>query len=716
MEDLSTDSFTGSTLATAVVGYFRSLSVDLERNQLLSGLPVSEGRLTEELLPRAVKRFEHIVTWQNTGVKGLATPCCVQLNDDSYAVVMEKTKSEIVVLDPLDLSAVRRLKLKEFEKTFSRRSFRIMPSLALLQQKHSVGKHWFHWFWARLLSKPGVLLDITVSSLFANILAVVTALFVMQVYDRVIPGQSESTLWVLAAGVGIAILFEALLRVSRAKVVDRMGKEAEIDISAELASRVLGMKYNKQPAPPNMIVHSVREFSAVKEFFTTASVGVVADLPFVFVFLALIYGMAGNVVWVIIAGAALIIIPSLLVQGKMARLSKESMGGMASASRLLTEAVYGLETVKVTRSQPFFQRQWEEIIALNAVKTTEQRSISAALTYWATSMQQSTYVFAVIAGVYMIFAGDFTTGSILAVSILSTRTLGPISQLSQVFSRWQNMKVALQSIDMIMKAELERDPGRSYIRKARLIGKIEVKDVQFAHQNAKYASLHVKSLIIEPGTRLALLGPNGSGKSTLLRLMSGLFEPVSGELLIDGVDIRQIDADDIRQNIGYLPQEVRMFRGTLRENLTGSGVACSDDLLMEALDFGGLGHFVRQHPDGLDLTVVDGGDGLSIGQRQSIGLTRLFLQDPAIILLDEPTSALDQALEVEVVNKLGEWIASRTCIIATHRPQILSQVSRIVILQHGKIVLDDEREAALKQITKPAAQQQKPILSEVRPR
>jgi ATP-binding cassette subfamily C protein LapB len=317
-------------------------------------------------------------------------------------------------------------------------------------------------------------------------------------------------------------------------------------------------------------------------------------------------------------------------------------------------------------------------------------------------MQQATYVFAIIAGVYMVFAGDFTTGSILAVSILSTRTLAPISQLSQVFSRWQNMRVALQSLDMIMTAEPERDPTRSYIRRARLNGKLEIKDVQFSHQNAKYTSLQIKTLLIEPGTRLALLGPNGSGKSTLLRLMSGLFEPNSGEILVDGVDMRQVDPDDIRKNLGYLPQEIRMFRGTLRENLTGNGAAYTDEHLFEALDFGGLGNFVRHHPDGLDLIVSDGGDGLSTGQKQSIGLSRLYLQDPAVILLDEPTSALDQALEGDVVNRLGAWINGRTCVVATHRPQILSQMKRIVILQQGQIVVDGDRDTVLKQITKPS--------------
>lgn len=686
-------------LRHATAAYLKVLSVEVDPDQLVNGLPIKDGAFPLALLDRAVARLgHHVVQTERRRLRREDLPCCAILNTGGYAVIVGRTEDGWHSIDPECPEAMRSVSDQIFQAQYTGRIFRIAPSISLLQEKHSVGAFKRHWFWGRLFFQKIRLFDVVVSSFAANLLAVMTSLFVLQVYDRVIPGQAAATLWVLAIGVGIAILFEALLRIARARLIDHMGKEAEIDISRDLFARVMGMPLDRRPASPGSLVHMVREFGSVKEFFTTAAVGVVADLPFVFVFLGLIYGIAGPVVWVIVAGALLTVIPSFLLQRRMSELSKETMGGTSSASRLLTEAAYGLETLKVTRSEPYFQKQWEEIISLNAVKTTEQRSLSAFLTYWATSMQQVTYVCAVIAGVYMVFAGEFTTGSIIAVSILSTRTLSPITQLSQILSRWQNMKVALEGLEFIMNSEQERDKDRTYIRRQRLSGQIELRKVNFAHPGAKIIGLNIEGIKIEPGVRLALLGANGSGKSTLLRIVAGLYHPNEGEVLIDGMDIRQIDPHDLRRNVGYLPQEIQMYRGTLRENLASDGRYYSDDRLLEALGFGGLGTFVRNHPEGLDAKIGDGGDGLSIGQRQSIGIARLHLLDPSIVLLDEPTAALDQALENELVVRLGEWIGKRTCLIATHRPQILSQVHRVCVMQNGQIILEGPRDAVLKQL------------------
>lgn len=691
-----------SSLLDAVINYLRYLSENIDREQLLSGLPVENEELQEELLERAIGRLEYAPLWskqRQVTLKDL--PCCAKLKDDSFVVLIDMVEGHFLALSADGSDSVQRLSETQLAEQYSGRFFQISPNISRLQKHHSVPEHKGHWFWQRLFLQRSRLVDIVVSSLFANILAVTVSLFALQVYDRVLPGQSEATLWVLAGGAIIAITFEALLRTSRARLIDNMGKDAEIEITRDVFAKFIGMKLDKRPAPPGSLVHMVREFSAVKEFFTTAAVGVVADLPFAFIFLALIYGIAGNVVWVVVAGATATIIPSLLFREKLGRLSKETMGGMSSASRLLTEAVYGAETLKLSRGEAHFQRQWEEIVTLNAIKTTEQRSISAFLMQWATSIQQITYVSAVVAGVYMVFAKEFTMGAIIAVSILSTRTLGPITQLSQVLSRWQNMKTALDGLDIVMGSEQDRKRDRTYVRRPRFYGELGLKTVKFAHQGATVPSLNVEALQVKPGMRLALLGANGSGKSTLLRLIAGLYEPLDGEVLIDGLDIRQIDPVDVRNNIGYLPQEVRLFRGTLRENLTLDGRRYSDDKLLEALSFGGLGDFVQQHPEGLDAKVLDGGDGFSIGQKQSIGLARIFLLDPAIILLDEPTAALDQALESEVVIRLGNWIGSRTCIVATHRMQILSQMNRVAVMHQGRVMTEGPRDEILSRLATP---------------
>lgn len=702
-QSIANESFlTGLNLDDAAFTLLLVESVEVEKGDLVQGLPLVDGNINEETLPRALRRLGYEVLWaEGNEVRKLSFPCALGLDRGGYLVALSLTGSDLCVADARNMNAVRCVPIEIVQQHFSGRSFEVLPSTSHLLGKYVEGTVKGNWFWSRVFLQRRGFFAVILATLFANILAVVTSLFALQVYDRVIPGQSEPTLWVLAGGVLLAVIFEAVLRISRAKLIDHTGKEAEIEISSDLFSRVMGMKMDKSPASPGAIVHMVKEFSSVKDFFTNAAVGVVADLPFVFIFLLLIYGIAGNVVWVILAGAVLIVLPNLLFQSTLARLSREALGGMSSASRLLTEVSYGLESVKVNRFESGFQRQWEEIIALNALKTTEQRALRAFLTYWGAAVQQSTYVAAVIACVYMIFAGDVTTGTIIAVGILTTRTLSPVSQLSSTIASWQNMKAALTGLEAIMVSEQERMEDRTYIRRPNSEGEIVLDCVKFSHPNAKKEAINISFLKIPTGTRLAVLGPNGSGKSSLLKLIASLHEPTEGDVRLDGVDLRQLDPSDLRGNIGYLSQEVQMFRGSLRENLSFGAKRYSDADMLEALTFGGLDFFVKTHPEGLDLPILDGGIGLSVGQRQSIGLARLYLLDPSVILLDEPTSALDQNLENRMVSRIGKWIGSRTTIVATHRPLILSEMTHVAVLQEGRLLMYDERDVVLQKLTTP---------------
>lgn len=695
-------------LLHATLSYLRYLGADVDKAALLSGLPIVSEELPEEYLSRATDKLGYSSNWaRDRRLQKTIFPFCMALKDGRFLVVVGILDGEFQVLSKGSQNAVRRVPFKALKRLYKGRYFRLRPKVELLQAKHDVPVAAGHWFWSRIFFRKVRILDIVLASFFANLIAVAVSLFALQVYDRVIPGQSEATLWVLVGGAAIAILFEAAIRVSRSKLIDQTGKEAELKITQELFAKLLGMRMESRPAPPGTLVHMIREFAAVREFFTTASVGVVADLPFVVIFLVLIYGIAGPIVWIIVAGAVLTILPSLFFQSRMARLSKEALGGMSSASRLLTEAAYNIENVKLAQAAPRFQRSWEEITVLNTIKTTEQRELSAFLTFWASAMQQCTYISAVVGGVYMVFAGEFTVGSIIAVSILSTRTLSPITQLSGILSRWQNMKTSLNALEGIIGSVQERGSDKTYLRRVQMNGEIELKNIKFTHAGSETPSLQINALNLQPGTNLAILGENGSGKSTLLRVLSGLYYPTEGEMLVDKLDVRQIDPLDIRNNIGLLPQELRLNRGTIRENLSIAARDFGDVEILEALEFAGLGDFVRQHARGLDLEIVDGGDGLSVGQRQSIGLARLYLQNPSIVLLDEPTAALDQNLEQKVVSRLGTWLQNKTCVIATHRMPILSIVDRIAVMKGGQLVMEGARDEVLKRLTAASAPQEK---------
>jgi len=534
----------------------------------------------------------------------------------------------------------------------------------------------------------------------ANALAVSVALFSLQIYDRVIPHESRATLWVLAIGALIAIGLEMLLKISRARLMDGAGRAIELKVQDSLMRRLMGMRSDKRPMTSSGLFSAMREFGSVREFFTASTVGAFADVPFIFLFLALVASIGGPIVWVLVVGAVLMLLPGYFMQRKMVQLTREAQGASAQSGRVLHEVIFELDTVKSARAEDRFQRIWNELNGLASITSSEQRRIASSLTFWSQGVQQATYVSAVIMGTFMVFAGEFTVGSIIAVGILTSRTLAPLTQISGIMARWSNVRTALDGLELIETTEQDNNRDRSYLRREVIEGRYEIRDVQFKYEDDGGPVLEIQGISLEPGEKIAILGTNGSGKSTMLKVMSGLYPPTHGRVLLDGVDITQIDPQDVRRSVGYLSQDVRLFSGTLRDNLNLSMLERDDTRLFDALDFAGLGQFVREHHKGLDLDIRDGGEGLSVGQRQSIGWARIWLQDPSVVLLDEPTAALDQALENALIKRLERWLAGRTAIIATHRMPILELTDRTFILQGGRLAVDGPRDAVLAHLSK----------------
>ncbi len=627
-------------------------------------------------------------------------PAMAAMTNGQIVLVLRQRGGEMIVYDATCTDKRAHVDLAEFKEFFSGTLLHAEAPLEQLARAHSPKGDSGHWFWSQFGRFRRYFAEIALGSLVANLLAVAVALFSLQVYDRVIPHQSEATLWVLAAGAGIALLMEASMKIARARLMDGAGRQIELSVQSILMERILGMRSEQAGKSPSQLFSSMREFGSVREFFTASTIGTLADIPFIFVFLALVATIAGPVVWVLIAGGILMVLPGFFLQKKMLRLTVETQGASAKSSRLLHEAVFELDTVKTQRGEDRFRRLWAELTTLSAVKSSEQRKIAAALSFWSQGVQQATYVSAVILGTYLVFAGQFTVGSIIAVGILTGRTLGPLTQLSGTMARWGNVKAALDGLDTIALAEQDEEEGRSYLRREALRGNYELRKVNFRYDAEGGVDLDVPQLKIKSGEHLAILGANGSGKSTLLKLMSGLYEPSEGRILLDGTGMSQIAPRDLRRGIGYLGQDVRLFCGTLRENLNLTMMERDDARLMEALDFAGLGPFVQAHHKGLDLEIRDGGQGMSVGQRQSIGWARLWLQDPKICLLDEPTAALDQTLENTLVSRLEDWLQGRTAIIATHRVPILKLTERTLIMQGGRLTVDGPRDEVLARLNR----------------
>ncbi|MFD1807832.1 ATP-binding cassette domain-containing protein [Gemmobacter lanyuensis] len=539
------------------------------------------------------------------------------------------------------------------------------------------------------------LFEVSAGSLVANLLAVAVAMFSLQVYDRVIPHQSQPTLWVLALGAMLAVLLEGCLKVARSTLMDMTGRRIELAVQERLMERLLGMKGGPRRTTPSQTFAAMREFSAVREFFTATTIGTLADLPFLFIFFAIVASIGGSLVWVLIAGSALMVLPGIFFQKKMMSLTRDTQGASTRAARLLYEAVYEHETVTTQRAQDRIRRIWTELTTLSAVKSSDQRHLASMLTYWAQAMQQLTYIATVVIGAYLVFAGNFTVGTIIAIGILTSRTLGPLSQVSATMARWANVKEALNGLNAIAEAPQQEEVGRSYLRRERISGNYELRNLEFSYDPKSAPVIDIAALAIPQGQHVAVLGTNGSGKSTLLRLLAGLYDPTKGRVLIDGVDLGQLHPRDLRRGVGYLGQDVRLFAGSIRDNLNMTQLERDDDRMYAALDFAGLGPFVRNHPRGLDLEIRELGEGLSVGQKQSIGWARLWLQDPSVVLLDEPTAALDQTLEATLVSRLQHWLQGRTAVIATHRVPILQLTERTLILQNGKMAVDGPRDAVL---------------------
>lgn len=672
---------------------------DVPVRTLTAGLPLVDGKLTLELVPRAARRAGLQAQWGQSTLGGIAEellPALLSLDDGSFCALIAVEGEHYTCIRP-ELSGKqivfpRKTLLQRFSGTVVYAGERdVVDRRADDIAADTTG----HWFWSHVKANAGAFGEVGVAAAIANILATVTALFAMQVYDRVIPNFAFATLWALAIGVCIAILFEAILRNVRSHIMNKIGRRIDQRISADVFEQAMNIQCAARPRSTGSFVNQVREVEAVREFFTSSTIGAVSDLPFVLLFLFVIWLIAGPLVVVLAVAIPLIIGAGLLAQYPLSKLSKKHHKEASIRNGILMEAVSNPETVKAYQGEAGFQRLWEEYTQLLAQNSLKQRGLGSGLTYFTTSLQQLSYVFVVVAGVYLVEAGSISVGALLGSSILTSRTIAPLAQLSVIFSRWQQMRTALGGLTKIMKLPVDRPRDRQFVSRPRLAGSFDLRELKFAYGKDEPAAVAAPAVSIAAGEAVALLGNNGAGKSTMLKLMAGLYHPTGGQMLLDGTDIGQIDPADLRRQIGYLPQEVVLFFGTLRSNLAFGLGPADDSELIEALEFAGAADLVRNHPKGLDRPVGESGRGLSGGQRQSVGLARLWLRDPAIVLMDEPTAAMDQSTEAKAIENMRRWIGGRTLVVATHRQPILKLVSKALVMKSGRVVAFGAREEIL---------------------
>ncbi len=545
--------------------------------------------------------------------------------------------------------------------------------------------------------------DIVLASLFGNLLTFGTSLFAMQVWDRVIPAQSIPTLWVLALGVAIALLFELLLRTARVAVVDRIGREADMAISSRVFARALDIRNDARPRSTGALIAQLRDIEQIRELLTSTTIAALVDLPFIILFLALFTMLAGPLTLVLVAAAALIVLPGLLLQRPLAQLAREGMRETALRNAILVESIERIEEIKATQAEPRFQSLWERFSDAGARTSAGQRFLSTLFVNWTQTLQQLAYTAVVVVGAFQVMDGRMTMGALIACSILTSRALVLFIPFGQIFTRWQNAKIAIAALDDLFDKPVDHDPEQGLLRRTALRGHYELDSVTYAYDPESPPVLRVEHLTIRAGERVALLGRIGAGKSTLLRLLAGMAQPSSGGLLLDGTSLASINPADIRRETAYLGQGAQLFLGTIRDNLQIAAPGARDEDMLAALAVTSGLALVQNQTQGLDLMLQEGGAGLSGGQRQTLLLARTVLRDAAILMLDEPSAPLDELSERNLVRGLGAWLQGRTLIVTTNRPGLLELVDRVVVIDDGRIVLDGPKAKVMAALSPPSS-------------
>ena len=675
---------------------------------LTSGLPLVQGRLTPQLFVRAASRVGLSARVAKRRVEDLLKilfPVVLIMKDNSAAVLLDHDGENAMIALPETGKGAVNVTLKSLRGHYAGYAILVKPEYRAAQESKESGSKRGHWFWSSVAPLWPAYVQVFLAAALINILVIAAPLFIMNVYDRVLPNKAITTLWVLAIGMGAVVLFDFALKSTRHAILGNAGRRADVILASRIFSHVLSMDVGKRPLKTGEFANQLRDYEMVREFFTSNTVVTLTDFLFIGLFILIIYYIAGIIAIVPLTAVILVLAIGFLLQVPLNRSVRQAQSEATHRHSLVIEALNGLETIKCARAEGQFQQQWEQFIGHNSRTAESMRSLSTLAMNATGVIQQLVSVGCVLIGVYMFSAGDVSSGAIIASVILASRAVAPLGQIAATLSRAQQAFHAYKALDRIMELPTEEDGQDRHVNRRIVEGRINFDGVTFNYPESEAPALNDFNLRIESGERVGIIGKIGSGKTTIGRLLARLHLPTSGTLLLDDVDVRQYHPSEVRRAVAFISQDTALFYGSVRDNIVLGVPHISDDLVLRAAELAGVTDIVKNHPKGFNMQVGEGGRFLSSGQRQTVVLARAFLLEPHIVFLDEPSGSMDMASERQLIQRLkAAFRPDQTVIVTTHRYNVLALIDRLVVVDNGRVVADGPRDEILAKLNRNANQ------------
>jgi ATP-binding cassette subfamily C protein LapB len=709
----SADNLRMDALLDCLVLFTKLYHKPFSAEALTAGLPIEPGAESPELFSinnakglfsRAAQRAglkSSLIKRPLDQISPLQLPMIVLLSNQSACILdsFSEDGTQIKIIMPAEEAIEQWIDFEDLEDEYIGFGFMIKKEFEYTEDTartlHLTQKHWF---WSTIKLSASVYKDVLYASLLINIFVLASPLFTMNVYDRVVPNNAIETLWVFAIGVSIIYIIDTFLKFTRTYLLESAAKKSDIIMSSIIFEKVLDLKMANHPSSVGSFSSNLKDFDSIRSFLTNATMAAIIDLPFSIIFLIVIAYIGGAIAIIPMMTMVFILSYAYFIKKPLRASIESTHEASAKKSSILIETLNNIETLKTLGTLNQIQWKWEESTGEIATKSLKSRLLSASIPTITQLLIQLNTVMIIVFGVYLIKDFELSMGGLIAIVILTGRALAPMGQVAGLMTNYEDTKTSYEALNDIISQESERPSGKKFVERPEFTGHIEFVDVTFSYPNTDVQSLKNVSFVIEPGERVAIIGRIGSGKSTIQKLILGLYEPDSGQILIDGIDIKQIDPADLRKNIGYVSQDVMLFRGTVKENITFRGTHASDGAMIRAAQISGASEFIKKHPKGYEMPVGERGQGLSGGQRQSIGIARAFLLNAPIMLMDEPSNAMDQITEARLLKNLDENLNNTTAILVTQKMTLLNIVDRVIVLNDGKIFIDAPKAEALEQL------------------